>query len=120
MVGTAAMGDVTMVLQPGAAAPILLPTCQTLSSPQCQGRVINQCHIFSFPSHWKTCTSPCTATEVGRTEGEGKVPESIGLKLHMPNTGFESYSPPNLFKTQPVMTVLPQQQEWAGEAGDGQ
>lgn len=75
---------------------------------------------FPFQVTGKHVLALALPTEVGRTEGEGKVPESLGLKLHMPNTGFESYSPPNLFKTQPVMTVLPQQQEWAGEAGDGQ
>lgn len=42
-----------------------------------------QSHSFSFPSHWKKCTSPCTAGEAGRTGGGRKIPESIGLKLNL-------------------------------------
>lgn len=46
--GTAAKGDVTMALQPGAPAPILLPTCQTPSSPQHQGWGIIKATSFPF------------------------------------------------------------------------
>lgn len=50
---TASMGDATAVPQPGAPAPVLLPTCQTPRSPRRWGWVINQCHMLSLSSHWK-------------------------------------------------------------------
>lgn len=75
-----AWGDATVVPQPGAPAPVPLPTCQTPGSPRCRGWVINQCHMFPLSSHWKKCTSPRAAREVGRAGGWGEIPESFGLQ----------------------------------------
>lgn len=48
MVGTAAMGDVTMVLQPGAPAPILLPTCQTPAPRSARHMLLINATSFPF------------------------------------------------------------------------
>lgn len=71
MAGTAATGDVTVALQPGAPAPILLPTCQTPSSPQHQGWGIIRATSFPFQVTGKNVLALALLEKLGGL-GEGE------------------------------------------------